>query len=227
MRDRRGDAWEPFEPFAALHAPERQARPYGLLRTMLERNLPTVHFAYLRRLLDRAEGHAPTGVCSYCLRLLPWRELINRSTKQHYEVMCRSCRVRYGEPMEPKHTGQRSRGQIVVEFALAFSLFMFIMLEGFQLWLISFRQQQLQYAAMQAAVAGAAEPAPPNRCKVAQDVFTVTFPRPADPPTCRAIGENFTVDASYNVAIVSPFHPDPEHDGVQPIESVQTARVLK
>lgn len=119
------------------------------------------------------------------------------------------------------------RGQVLVEFALILPLLLLVLLQGLQLGLIEVRTLELQFATSEAAIAGASEPSPARRCDTAQTVFDEAFSRPADPVKCTAIGEDFTVQASYGVAVISPFQADRDGDGLVQLTASKTARVRR
>ncbi len=100
------------------------------------------------------------------------------------------------------------RGQVIVEFALVLTLFLFIVLEGLQLSFIFIATSRLEHAVMEGAIAGASDPDPPQRCDIAEDTMLRVLDRTVDTFRCTGIGELLTITATRTIETISPFHGD-------------------
>lgn len=97
------------------------------------------------------------------------------------------------------------KAQAIVEFALILPLLLLILLGGAQLGLLIVADMRLEHAVMEGTIAGAQEPAVPQRCNVAEATTTQILGRVPAQIQCSQPGNLVTLRVSDDIVMILPF----------------------
>jgi hypothetical protein len=97
----------------------------------------------------------------------------------------------------------RWHGQAIVEMALITPVLLFIVVGGLQVGMIMLTRLELSHAIAEAAVAGAIEPEPSQRCEVAEAVANEFFEGELD-IKCAEPGNFIRVTATHGLELFFP-----------------------
>jgi uncharacterized iron-regulated membrane protein len=95
----------------------------------------------------------------------------------------------------------------MIEFALVLPIMLVLILGVFQVGLLLLVRTELTHAAQQGALAGAADPAVPQRCDTAIATAEVIYGRAPDDAQCAQPGNVVELRLLDAVPVVSPFGP--------------------